>query len=77
MVSSGSWDNGTTANAGAVNFGSGTTGVAAVKLGRKFIGVELDPDYFKIAAQRIANAAGDYVTTEKEKQTGQIALWDI
>lgn len=36
--------------------GSGTTGVACVKTGRKFIGVELDPDYFKIACERIEKA---------------------
>ena len=29
--------------------GSGTTGVAAVKLGRKFIGIEIEPKYFDIA----------------------------
>ena len=34
--------------------GSGTTGVACVNLGRKFIGIELDPGYFKIAQARIA-----------------------
>lgn len=33
--------------------GSGTTGVAAIKAGRKFIGIELDPSYFRIACQRI------------------------
>lgn len=33
--------------------GSGTTGVACVKMGRKFIGIELDADYFEIACQRI------------------------
>lgn len=36
--------------------GSGTTGVAAVELGRDFIGIELDPLYFDIAKQRIFNA---------------------
>ena len=36
--------------------GSGTTGVAAVQLGRSFIGVELDPTYFEIAEKRIAAA---------------------
>jgi len=36
--------------------GSGTTGVAAVKKGRKFIGIELDIDYFNIANQRISTA---------------------
>ena len=33
--------------------GSGTTGKMAKQLGRNFIGIELDPDYFEIAEQRI------------------------
>jgi site-specific DNA-methyltransferase (adenine-specific) len=36
--------------------GSGTTGVACVKIGRKFIGIELDEDYFEIACKRIQDA---------------------
>ena len=36
--------------------GSGTTGVACVKTGRDFIGVELDPTYFAVAERRIAEA---------------------
>lgn len=36
--------------------GSGTTGVAAVKLGRQFTGIEVDPGYFDIARRRIAAA---------------------
>lgn len=36
--------------------GSGTTGVACVKMGRKFIGIELDEGYFNIACQRIRDA---------------------
>lgn len=36
--------------------GSGTTGVACAKMGRKFIGIELDPDYFDIACKRIEEA---------------------
>ncbi len=36
--------------------GSGTTGVAALQEGRRFIGIELDPQYYAIAERRIANA---------------------
>jgi len=36
--------------------GSGTTGVACVNLDRKFIGIELDKDYFEIAEKRIKEA---------------------
>ena len=36
--------------------GSGTTGVACVKLGRRFIGIEIDPGYFDIACKRIREA---------------------
>jgi DNA modification methylase len=37
--------------------GSGTTGVAAVKNGRRFIGTEMNPDYSEMARQRIAACA--------------------
>jgi len=36
--------------------GSGTTGVAAVQMGRKFIGIEREPKYFDIACKRIEQA---------------------
>lgn len=36
--------------------GSGTTGVACVKLGRRFIGIEIDSGYFDIACRRIEDA---------------------
>ena len=36
--------------------GSGTTGVATLQLGRKFIGIEIEPKYFDIACERIENA---------------------
>ena len=42
--------------------GSGTTGVAAVQMGRKFIGIEREPKYFDIAVKRIEDAQrqGDF-----------------
>ena len=36
--------------------GSGTTGVAAIQMGRKFIGIEREPKYFDIACKRIQQA---------------------
>ena len=36
--------------------GSGTTGVAAIQMGRKFIGIEREPKYFEIACKRIEQA---------------------
>ena len=37
-------------------YGSGTTGVACVNLDRKFIGIEMDENYFKIGEKRIQEA---------------------
>ena len=36
--------------------GSGTTGVACAKLGRRFVGIEIDPGYFEAACRRIEEA---------------------
>jgi len=36
--------------------GSGTTGVACVQTGRRFIGIEIEPKYFDIAVKRIKDA---------------------
>jgi len=36
--------------------GSGTTGVACMNLGRKFIGIEKEPKYFEIACERVAQS---------------------
>lgn len=36
--------------------GSGTTGVAALKLGRRFVGIEQNPKWFELACKRIAEA---------------------
>jgi DNA modification methylase len=55
--------------------GSGTTGVACVKLGRKFIGIEIEPKYFDIACRRISEALKqpDFFV-EKPKPAKQEAL---
>lgn len=41
--------------------GSGTTGVAAVQLGRSFIGIEREERYFEAACRRLREANGDDV----------------
>jgi len=49
--------------------GSGTTGVAALRLGRKFIGIEIDEKYFDIACKRIDSEVrqGNLFTPPKGK----------
>lgn len=46
--------------------GSGTTGVAAIQLGRKFIGIEREPKYFDIACKRIEQAVAQGQLFEPE-----------
>lgn len=41
--------------------GSGTTGVACINSNRKFIGIELDENYFNIAQERINNAKSSWL----------------
>ena len=36
--------------------GSGTTGEAAIKLGREYIGIELNPDYIELTRKRLADS---------------------
>ena len=43
--------------------GSGTTGVAAINLNRKFIGFELDENYFNISQERIQKAVDNKIKT--------------
>jgi DNA modification methylase len=56
--------------------GSGTTGVAAIQLGRKFIGVEREPKYFDIACRRIeqAVAQGQLFAPEQPKQVQEVLI---
>lgn len=55
--------------------GSGTTGVACAKLGRKFIGIEIEPKYFDIACKRIEDAyrQGDLFIEPPKKEKPQDA----
>ena len=55
--------------------GSGTTGVAAVQMGRKFTGIEISERYFDIACKRIEQAlAQPDMLIEQEKKPEQIGL---
>ncbi len=57
--------------------GSGTTGVACVKLGRKFIGIEREQKYFDTACRRIreAYAQPDFFVSAPEKKPEQVNLF--
>ena len=50
--------------------GSGTTGLVAGKLGREFVGIELNPEYIRLANDRIEGPlfAGAYALTEEEQK---------
>ena len=37
--------------------GSGSTGVAAIEAGRRFVGIEVDPVHFETACRRLEEAA--------------------
>ena len=57
--------------------GSGTTGVACQKLGRKFIGIEIEARYFDIACRRIEQAmAQPDLFVETPKPAEQLNLLD-
>src|SRR5690554_2409615 len=49
-------------------FGSGTTGVVAAKHGRQWIGIELNPEYIRIAEERLGNIK---IVANKEVATGE------
>jgi site-specific DNA-methyltransferase (adenine-specific) len=55
--------------------GSGTTGVAAVKQGRRFVGIEIEPRYFDVACKRISEALNQPdIFIERPKPAKQEAL---
>lgn len=57
--------------------GSGTTGVAAVKMGRRFIGIEREPQYFDIACRRIEEAMRepDMLVTAERREAEQKTMF--
>ena len=56
--------------------GSGTTGVACVKLGRKFIGIEIEPKYFDIACRRIQAAVDAPDMFIEQPKPAEQLTWD-
>jgi hypothetical protein len=54
--------------------GSGTTGLAASRLGRDFIGIDIQPDYAAMAARRITNDAPLFADVLVEGQTEQAVV---
>lgn len=56
--------------------GSGTTGVAAIQLGRKFIGIERERKYFDIACERIENAQRQQTLFEPQPKAEQTSIFD-
>ena len=57
--------------------GSGTTGVACVRLGRRFIGIELEPKYFAIAKRRIRDELKRVAFLEPPKRETQRTLMEV
>jgi site-specific DNA-methyltransferase (adenine-specific) len=54
--------------------GSATTGVACLRLGRRFIGIEKDPRYFAIARERML--AEERGLSLREARAGQTTIFD-
>lgn len=60
--------------------GSGTTGVVAVKHGRSYLGIELNPEYAAMSRKRIGRAAADVgqggdVTADEDPVRAQLGLF--
>jgi modification methylase len=62
-------------------FGSGTTGAVAKRLGRRFIGIERDPTYARIARERIAAVdrveAADLLSIESKRSAPRVPFGSL
>src|SRR6266581_7361994 len=61
-------------------FGTGTTGAVAKRLGRRFIGIEQDPDYAALARRRIASvrpAPSDLVALESRREAPRVPFGSL
>lgn len=54
--------------------GSGTTGVACVRLGRRFIGIEIDEGHFETACTRIRQAWNEPDIFGREKSPSEVVI---
>lgn len=48
--------------------GTSSTGVAALALGRFYIGIEKDPDFYEISKERLAGQSGEWLPSDERKQ---------
>ena len=55
--------------------GSGTTGVAALRLGRRFIGIEANTEYHALATERLESESRGM--TLSASRSGQISIFDL
>jgi site-specific DNA-methyltransferase (adenine-specific) len=55
--------------------GSGTTGVACLRLGRRFLGHDMQPHYAEVAAERMA--AEERGLTLRDARAGQTSIFDV
>jgi DNA modification methylase len=58
--------------------GSGTTGAVALRLGRNFVGCELNPEYVRLAESRLRGEAPPVLDSEEsENQESDDSVFDL
>lgn len=58
-----------------MTMGSATTGIAAMKMGRRFVGIEMDQNIFDTAKHRMLNFCGQFALSPEEKVSGKLSLF--